>query len=141
MPQPELQTILEDARTIAVVGCSADPRRTSHGIARYLQRAGYRILPINPHCTEVLGETAYPDLDSLPDDVRVDLVNIFRNPRYTDDMVAMAVRYAEATGTRPVIWTQLGVSTPAAQQRAEAAGLPYVADRCIKIEHARFVRA
>lgn len=138
---PDLKDVLESARTIAVVGLSDSPSRTSHGIARYLQRAGYRIIPVNPNCTEVLGEPAYPDLESLPPEAAVDIVNIFRNAAYTDDMVAMAVRYAEATGRRPVIWTQLGVSTAAAQARAEAAGLPYVANECIKVVHARYVRA
>ena len=136
---PDLKEVLESARTIAVVGLSESPSRTSHGIARYLQRAGYRVIPVNPNCGEVLGERAYPDLESLPADVEVDIVNIFRNPAYTDEMVAMAVRYAEATGRRPVIWTQLGVSTAAAQARAEAAGLPYVANECIKVVHARYM--
>ena len=133
----DLKTTLTDARTIAVVGCSDRPSRTSYAIARYLQNVGYRIIPINPNISTCHGEPAYPDLQSLPDDVRVDIVDIFRNPAYTAEMVESTVAYAEATGTQPTVWTQLGVSTSEAQRRAEEAGLPYVKNRCIMVEHRR----
>ena len=138
---PDLKTTLADAQTIAVVGCSDRPSRTSYAIARYLQEVGYRIIPVNPNITTCHGEPAYPDLQSLPDDVRVDIVDIFRNPAYTAEMVESAVAYAEATGTKPTVWTQLGVSTQQAQQLAEEAGLPYVKNRCIMVEHRRLVDA
>lgn len=131
--------ILTTARTIAVVGCSDSPYRTSHRIAGYLQQVGYRVIPVNPHHNEVLGERCYPDLQHVPDDVIIDIVNIFRNPRHAADMVQQAVAYAEATGTKPVIWTQLGVSTQQAEHLAREAGLPYVKNRCIMVEHARLV--
>ena len=99
----------------------------------------YRIVPVNPNHEEVLGETCYPDLMSVPADAGIDIVNIFRNPRYTEAMVRDAVALSEATGTQPLIWTQLGVSTPAARETAERARLPYVANRCIMVEHARAV--
>lgn len=136
---PDLKAILADARTIAVVGCSPNPARTSYAIARYIKQVGYRMIPINPTCDECFGEKTYPDLQSLPDDVQIDIVNIFRNPRYTADMVQMAVDYAQATGTTPAIWTQLGVSTREAEDLAEAAGLPYVKNRCLMVEHARLL--
>lgn len=135
----EAKDLLLEARTIAIVGCSDRPFRTSHHIAQYLQNAGYRIIPVNPNIAETLGEKAYPDLQSLPTDVEVDVVNIFRNPAYTTEMVQQAVNYATETGIKPLIWTQLGVSTPRAQQLAEEADLPYVVDRCIMVEHGRWV--
>ncbi len=135
----DLKTILIDAHTIAVVGCSDKPYRTSYAIARYLKDVGYRIIPINPHCIEVLGEKAYPDLQSVPDEMVFDIVNIFRNPEHTAEMVQMTVEYAKKTGMRPSVWTQVGVSTPEAQRLAEAAGLPYVPNRCIMVQHRRLL--
>ena len=134
---PDMKATLADARTIAVVGCSDRPSRTSYAIARYLQEVGYRIIPVNPNITTCHGEQAYPNLESLPDDVQIDIVDIFRNPAYIAEMVQMTVNYAEATGTKPTVWTQLGVSTNEAQRLAEEAGLPYVKDRCIMVEHRR----
>ncbi len=131
----DLKAILTDARTIAVVGCSDSPWRTSYAIARYLQDHGYRMIPVNPNIEACHGEKAYPDLQSLPDEVRVDIVNVFRNAAHTAEMVRMAAAYAEATDTRPVVWTQLGVSSGEAEALAEAAGLPYVRNQCIKVQH------
>ena len=136
---PDLQSVLETAETIAVVGCSATPTRTSHKIARYLQERGYRIVPVNPNYDAVLGETCYPDLPSVPADIEIDIVNIFRAPKHTADMVRSAIERVEQTGQRPVIWTQLGVSTPEAKELTEDAGLPYVRNRCFKIEYDRLL--
>lgn len=136
---PDLKTILENARTIAVVGCSSDPSRTSYAIARYLSEIGYRVIPVNPNCDEVLGETCYPKLQRIPADTQIDIVNIFRRSDHTAHMVADAVERAESTGTKPVIWTQLGVSSQDAQRLADEADLPYVRNRCIMVEHARLV--
>lgn len=136
---PDLKKTLEEAHTIAVVGCSERPARTSHTIARYLQAAGYRMIPVNPNCDEVLGERCYPDVQSIPADVRLDVVNVFRRPAHTAAMVEDAIARAEATGERPTIWTQLGVSSPEAKAMADEAGLPYVEDRCIMVEHRRLV--
>jgi len=136
---PDLKTTLAEARTIAVVGCSDKPWRTSNAITRYLKEARYRVIPVNPNIETCEGEPAYPDLQSLPDDVRIDIVNIFRHPSHTAEMVAMAVDYAQATGTKPTIWTQIGVSTSEARNKAEAAGLPYVHNRCIMVEHQRLL--
>ena len=136
---PDLKSTLETAQTIAVVGCSDRPSRTSYAIARYLQEAGYRMIPVNPNCDEILGEPCYPDVQSIPADVHPDIVNIFRDSAHTAAMVADVRARAEATGEQPTVWTQLGVSSPEAKALAEEAGLPYVENRCIMVEHRRLV--
>jgi hypothetical protein len=134
---PDLRSVLEDTETIAVVGCSARPTRTSHKIARYMQERGYRIVPVNPNYDEVLGEPCYPDLPSVPADVAIDIVDIFRAPQHTADMVRSALDRIEHTEETPVIWTQRGVSSPEAEELAAEAGLPYVRNRCIKVVYDR----
>ncbi|WP_103018941.1 CoA-binding protein [Salinibacter altiplanensis] len=134
---PDLHSVLETADTIAVVGCSATPTRTSHKIGRYLQARGYRIVPVNPNHDRVLGESCYPDLPSIPTDVELDIVDIFRAPAHTADMVRSAIARVQQTDEQPVIWTQLGVSSSEANTLAEEAELPYVRNRCIKIEYDR----
>ena len=136
---PDFRTVLDTAETIAVVGCSATPTRTSHKIARYLQERGYRIVPVNPNYDAVLGETCYPDLPSVPADVEIDIVDIFRAPKHTADMVRSAIERVKQTGQRPVIWTQLGVSSSQAEELAAEADLPYVRNRCVKIEYDRLL--
>lgn len=133
----DLKSTLENARTIAVVGCSNRPSRTSYTIAEYLQGAGYRIIPVNPTINEVFGERSYPNLQSIPEEIIVDIVDIFRRPDHTAGVVKETVEYAEATGMSPTIWTQLDVSSPEAERLAQEAGLPYVRNRCIFIEHRR----
>jgi len=120
--------ILEQARVIAVVGCSDSPTRDSYRIAAYLQRQGYRIIPVNPTITTALGETAYPDLASVPE--KVDLVNVFRR----SDAVPGVVDDAIAAGA-PAIWLQLGIRHDEAEKRAREAGLDVVSDRCIAVEY------
>jgi hypothetical protein len=133
----DLTACLRSAATIAVVGCSDHPSRTSHRIAAYLQDAGYRVIPVNPNHDRILDETCYADLPSIPADVTVDIVNIFRAPEHTADMVQSAIDRMKQTGTHPVIWTQLGVSSAEAEQLADDAGLPYVRNKCIMVEHRR----
>ena len=128
-----IRALLEGARTIAVVGLSANPSRPSYGVAAALQRNGYRIVPINPTIAEVLGERAYPDLASLP--FLVDIVDIFRRPEHVPTVVDESI----AIGA-PAVWMQLGVSHPAAVRRAVEAGLIVVAERCIKVEYARLLQ-
>jgi uncharacterized protein len=123
--------ILAEARTIAVVGLSSDPIRPSHGVAAYLQRAGYRIVPVNPNETEVLGEKAYPTLKDVPDPV--DLVDVFRRPSATPEVAEGAV----AIGV-PVLWLQLGIESDEARRIAEDAGLTVIMDLCIRTVVARF---
>jgi len=134
---PDFRTLLENADTIAVVGCSATPTRTSHKIAKHMQDRGYRIVPVNPNYDEVLDETCYPDLPSIPSDVDIDIVDIFRRPEHTADMVRTAVERAEQIGNRPVVWTQRGVSSSEAEELAAETGLPYVRNRCIKVVYDR----
>ncbi len=125
MTIPEL---LENSRTIAVVGLSNRRTRPSYGVSEYMQSVGYRIIPVNPHETEVLGEKAYPNLDSVPE--QIDIVDIFRRPEYVPDIVDAAIR----AGAKAV-WMQEGVVHEEAAGKARAAGLMVVMDRCILKEH------
>ena len=134
---PDLQSLLANAKTIAVVGCSATPTRTSHKITRYMQDRGYRIVPVNPNYDEVLSEPCYPDLPRIPDDLEIDIVNIFRAPQHTAEMVRTAIERLKTTGVRPAIWTQRGVSSTEAEELAAEAGLSYVRNRCIKVMYDR----
>jgi predicted CoA-binding protein len=120
--------LLRSARTIAVVGLSAKLWRPSHGVSQYMQRNGYRIIPVNPGIAEALGEKSYPDLDAVPDPV--DIVNIFRRSEYVPEIVEAAIR----KGARAV-WMQEGVIHEKAAARARAAGLTVIMDRCILKEH------
>ena len=126
--------VLDSARTIAVVGLSGKRYRPSYGVAEYMQRAGYRIIPVNPNETEVLGERCYPDLDSIPESI--DIVDIFRRPEFVPAIVEAAVRKGAKA-----IWMQEGVFHEEAAQRAEAAGLMVVMDRCILKDHRRLAHA
>ena len=128
----EIDGILASARTIAVVGLSDRPNRDSFTVARYLQAHGYRIIPVNPMVAEVLGERSYPDLGSIPPEVAIDVVDIFRQPKFIPAVVDGAI----ARGAK-VVWMQLGLAHNAAAEKARAAGLAVVMDRCMKIEHAR----
>ena len=121
--------ILEKYKTIAVVGLSSQTWRPSFGVSRYMQKAGYRIIPVNPHETEVLGEKAYPTLDDVPE--AFEIVDIFRRPEFVPEVVEAAIRHKAR-----VVWMQLGVANEEAAERARAAGLDVVMDRCILQEHA-----
>ena len=127
-----LRRILAQARTIAVVGLSANWYRPSYFAAKYMQDHGYRVIPVNPNYSEVLGQTCYPDVRSIPGDV--DIVDCFRKP---GEMVPLA-REAVAKGAA-VLWMQLGIHNDEAAAIADAAGLDVVQDRCVKIEHARIL--
>ena len=123
--------ILRRARTIAMVGLSANPFRPSHFAAVYLLAEGYRVIPVNPNEPEVLGQHSYASLRDIPEPV--DIVDIFRDPAAVMPIVEDAI----AIGAK-VVWMQLGVINEAAARRARAAGLAVVMDACVKIEHARF---
>ncbi|MGC8794726.1 MAG: CoA-binding protein [Bryobacteraceae bacterium] len=122
--------LLKHSRIIAVVGLSSKPWRPSYGVAKYMKKAGYRIIPVNPNEQEVLGEKAYPDLDSIPEPV--DIVNVFRRSEFVPEIVEAAIRI----GARAV-WLQEGVRNDEAALRARQAGLEVVQDRCILKEHRR----
>ena len=124
------EKILTSARTIAVVGLSANPRRPSHGVARYLQRVGYRIIPVNPNVEEVLGERAYPSLREIPQSV--DVVEVFRRSEFVGPIVDDAIAI-KATA----VWLQDGVTDEEAATRARAAGLDVVMDDCMMRRHAQ----
>jgi predicted CoA-binding protein len=130
-----LRALLTAAKTIAVVGASNEPWRPSFGIMRYLQRAGYRIIPINPFLVgqSVHGVAFQPSLRDLRDPV--DLVNVFRRPDAVEAVVDDAI-----AARAPAVWMQLGVRNDAARAKAEAAGITVVMDRCISVEHARLCR-
>ena len=125
-----IRSLLTSARTIAVVGCSAKPERDSYQVAAYLQRAGYRIIPVNPGLEEVLGERCYPDLASIPAGVAIDIVDVFRLSEHVPPVAEQAI----ARGARS-LWLQLGITHPEAERRAAEAGLQVVANRCLKVEH------
>ena len=127
-----LQHLLTTARTIAVVGLSDKPERDSNEVARYLQSQGYRILPVNPMLSEVLGERAFPSLTALPPGTRVDIVDIFRR----SDQVGPVVDEALSIGAGAV-WMQLGVTNAEAAAKAELRGVPVVQDLCIMVQHRR----
>jgi predicted CoA-binding protein len=126
--------ILQSARTIAVVGLSGKRYRPSYGVAEYLKREGYRVIPVNPEETEVLGEKSYPDLDSVPGEI--DVVDIFRRAEFVPEIVEAAIR----KGAK-VVWMQEGVIHEEAARRAREAGLTVVMDRCILKDHRRLAHA
>ena len=123
-----IEKILKETKTIAVVGLSSDATRPSFGVSRYMQTHGYRIIPVNPNETEVLGEKSYARLEDVPE--KIDLVDIFRRSeetgRHVDEAIQMGV---------PAVWLQEGVIDEDAALRAERAGLKVVMDRCILKEH------
>lgn len=132
---PDVEFILSNAKSIAVVGLSPRPTRTSHKIARYLQQVGYRIIPVNPFHQEILGAKSYPSLDAIPDSETIDIVDIFRRPQHTVEVVRDAIKRKERTGRSPVIWTQIGVSSPEAEALATSNGFEYVRNRCTLVVH------
>ena len=130
----QIPEILRVCRTIVVVGLSAKRYRPSYGVAEYMQRAGYRIIPVNPHEAEVLGEKCYPDVESVPEPI--DIVDIFRRSEFVPEIVEAAIR----KGAK-VIWMQEGVVHEEAARRAREAGLEVVMDRCILKDHRRLRQA
>lgn len=125
----ELKTLLTNATTIAIVGASSNPERSSHGIMRKLQQAGYRVIPINPRETEVLGEKAYASLADVPEPI--DIVNVFRRAEDTPPIADQAVQ----AGAK-ALWLQSGIANEDARARASAGGLTVVMDACIGTMHA-----
>src|ERR1700752_636277 len=132
MPTPvhtdPITDILQRAKTIAVVGLSANPLRPSHGVAVYLQAQGYHIIPVNPQIEAALGEKAYPSLLSVPE--KVAILNIFRRPEFVEEVVDQAIRLRV-----PTVWMQEEVIHEKAAQKARHAGIFVVMDRCILLEH------
>src|SRR3954463_6804740 len=124
----QLKQILTDARTIAMVGASSNPEKASNGIMRKLQSVGYRVIPVNPRETEVLGERSYPSLIDVPE--RIDIVDVFRRSEDTPGIADEAV-----TIGAKVLWLQSGITSDEAAARAKAGGLTVVMDTCIGATH------
>lgn len=132
MNDEQIKHILATAHTVASVGLSTNPDKASHRVARFLQRKGYRVIPVNPGAAEILGEKAYPDLRSIPD--QIDVVQIFRPSSDVPPIVEDAVAIGAET-----VWMQIGISNAEAAQVAEAAGLQVIMDRCMRREHLRLI--
>ena len=134
MTDDELRELLQETRVIAVVGLSANPDRASNQVAWYLHHRGYRLFGVNPNCPEpeVFGVPMLAALDQVPE--RIDIVDVFRRPEHTPAVARDAV----AVGAR-ALWLQLGIRSPEAHAIAEQAGLAYVEDRCLKVDHARLL--
>jgi predicted CoA-binding protein len=133
MNEPEvIRAMLTDARSIAVIGLSADATKPSHYVPAYMQQHGYRILPVNPTIESVLGEKSYATLAELP--IKPDIVNVFRLPRYipaiVDEMLQLGLRN---------LWVQSGIDNLGATAKAEAGGIHVVMDHCIMVEHRRIL--
>lgn len=124
-----IRDLLTNTKVWAVVGCSPNPARDSHRVAKFLQERGFRVIPVNPECEEVLGERCYPTLGDIPGGEGVEVVDVFRRSEHAGEIVDDAIRM----GARGV-WLQLGVIDGAAVARAQAAGLAAVMDRCPAIE-------
>lgn len=126
----QIAELLRTSKTIAVVGLTSDPMRPSNSVSEYMQSKGYRIIPVNPNESEVLGEKAYARLADVPE--KIDLVNVFRRPEFVADVVRQAIELK-----LPAIWLQEGVIDERAAQSARDAGMIVVMDRCILKEHRR----
>ncbi|WP_185960052.1 MULTISPECIES: CoA-binding protein [Caryophanaceae] len=125
----KIKNVLDHAKTIAVVGLSPNPSRTSYMVSEAMQRAGYRIIPVNPQTDAVLGEKSYASLSDIPE--KVDIVNVFRRSEFLEDIADEFVKI-----DCPVFWTQLNVVDENVFNRLADAGYTVIMDRCIKVEHA-----
>jgi len=129
-----LKEILLSTKTIAVVGLSSNPEKESYRIASYLKDQGYRIIPVNPTATEILGEKAYPDLVSVPE--KIDVVEIFRKSEDVPPVVDEAIKAGAG-----VVWMQEGIVNEEAAQKAREAGVQVVMDTCMRVSHRRLIGA
>ncbi len=132
--EKEMKDILLSAKTVAAVGLSSNPAKESFGIVQYLKDQGYRIIPVNPSATEIMGEKAYPDLSSIPE--AVDVVQVFRKPEDVPPVVEEAIKIRAK-----VVWMQEGIVNEEAAQKAREAGLQVVMDACMRSAHRRLFRA
>ena len=131
----QIRAALETAATVAVVGCSPNPRRPSHTIAQYLIESGYRVIPVNPGHRQLLGQTCYPTLAQIPDDVRVDIVDVFRRSEYVAPIADQAIERGAG-----FFFMQQGVVDRESALRLEASGIPVAMDRCILVEREKLQR-
>ena len=124
----KMKQLLQETKTIAVVGLSNKPDRPSYGVTKYMQAHGYKIIPVNPSCSEILGEPCYPDLSSIP--VPVDMVNVFRKSEDCLDVAREAVKIGAKS-----LWLQMGVINQEALDYASSHGLTGIMDKCLMVEH------
>ena len=135
-----IDEVLSEAKTIAMIGCSPNIYRTSNYAARFLQKRGYRVIPVNPEAEEIYGEKCYDSLSDIPDNIQIDIVNVFRNSKYSADAARDVADWKEQTGQNPVVWTQLDVSSSEAEKIAEENELPYIRNKCIMVEWDRYFK-
>ncbi|MCA0980343.1 MULTISPECIES: CoA-binding protein [Exiguobacterium] len=133
MDDQRLKQLLSEAKTIAVVGVSDNPNKTANQIAEYLLRVGYTVIPVNPMLEEWNGRKAYPSVESIPG--RIDIVDVFRRSEFLAGVAEDAVRHGDVG----LVFNQLGLSSPEAEQIARDAGLDYIENRCLYVEHARLL--
>ncbi len=133
MSPDQVKQILLDTKTIAVVGISSRPERPAHDVPKYLQAHGYRIIPVNPNATEILGEKVYSELGAIPKEIPIDMVQIFLRSEDVPSVVQAAIQIGAK-----VVWMQEGVRNDAAAKHAEEAGLKVVQDRCMRAAHRFF---
>ena len=138
LSEETVKSVLGKYRTVAVVGLSRNPAKDSHRVAKYLQSAGYRIVPVNPFVDEVLGEKSYKNLIDVPDAIEV--VDIFRPSEEVPAIVDEAIKIKNKKGTPKVIWMQLEIVNQEAANRAKEAGFTVVMDKCMRKEHIRLTR-
>ena len=127
----EIKNIFKSVKTIAVVGLSPDPSKDSNHVAAYLQQAGYKIIPIYPKDELILSEQSYPSLADVPANIQIDMVDIFRKPEALDAIVDACI----ARGDVKIFWAQKGIVNNAAAERARAAGMTVVQNKCTMVEH------
>jgi len=141
--QIQIREILEKYRVIGVVGLSDNKEKPSYQVAEYMRQHVYRIIPVNPHTQEVLGEKSYKSLLDIPAELQrtIEIVDIFRRPEDVPQIVEQAVKLKEANGKPFVVWMQLGVVNEEAAKAARKAGLTVVMDRCIMVEHRNLLGA
>ena len=135
MSDSQIKEVLENAKTIAVVGLASSPLRPSYGVSVYMQQQGYRIIPVNPTISDALGEKAYASLRDIPKDIKIDIVDVFRRLDAVPDVVDEVLEL-----NLPMLWLQETVVQEAAAEKARKAGVFVVMDKCILKEHRRLVR-
>ena len=142
MSKEEIKEILSTCKTIAVVGLSREPEKESYRVAKYMQKHGYRIIPVNPFADELLGEKSYKSLLDIPEQIQksIDVVDVFRKTEDVPPVVEQAVKLKEKYGKPCVFWIQLGIVNEQAAETAKKAGMTVIMDKCLMQEHERLFK-
>jgi predicted CoA-binding protein len=142
MSQNQIREILQKTKTVAVVGLSNDPEKTSYNVSAYLQKHGYRIVPVNPFVDEVLGEKCYKSLLDIPLETQktIDIVDVFRRSEDVPPIVEQAIQLKASVGRSVVVWMQMGIVNEQGAEAARHAGLTVVMDECLMVEHQRYFK-